>query len=209
MLTYRQSGDEAEKLVREVRDLGRECMAIRCDVRSPESVREAVAEAVGFDGQLDVLINNAGAYHTREFHEISLEDWNEVFETNARAPFLFSQHCAPALRLTRGRIINIGSLGGIRPWATHAHYCASKAALHMFTEASAKALAPEIAVNCVAPGMIYFGTPDEKHGEQLAAKTPMRRNGTAQDVVDAVLYLASCTEFITGQVLTVDGGLGL
>ena len=209
VLTFRNSADEAESLVRAIRDLGRESFAIRCDVRHPDAIREAVAEAIGFEGHLDLLINNAGAYNTRNFEEISLDEWDEVMETNARAPFLFSQLCAPALRLTNGRIINIGSLGGIRPWATHAHYCASKAALHMLTQASAKALAPHIAVNAVAPGMIYFGGPEEKHADHFAAKTPMQRNGTAQDVADAVLYLATCTEFITGQILTVDGGLGL
>ena len=86
--------------------------------------------------------------------DITADQWDNVFATNVRGPFLVSQHCLPALKKAKGRIIHLGSLGGIKPWSTHAHYCSSKAALHMLTQAMAKALAPEIAVNCVAPGMI-------------------------------------------------------
>jgi NAD(P)-dependent dehydrogenase (short-subunit alcohol dehydrogenase family) len=104
----------------------------------------------------------------------------------------------------------MGSLGGLRPWATHAHYCSSKAALHMLTKVMAKALAPEIAVNAVAPGMIDLG---EKAAvpfmRRMAKQTPMRRNGHAEEVAAAVLFFATAPQFITGQVLAVDGGLGL
>ena len=139
-----------------------------------------------------------------------MEDWDEVFAVNVRGPFLVTQACAGELRAKRGRVVNIGSLGGIRPWATHAHYCASKAALHMLTQASARALAPEIAVNCVAPGMIGQG--ESEHSNTLsrfAQKTPMQKNGSAFDVAEAVLFFATCPQFITGQILAVDGGLSL
>ena len=115
------------------------------------------------------------------------------------------------MRETSGCIINMGSLGGQKPWSTHAHYCSSKAALHMLTQVMAKALAPEIAVNCVAPGMIDTGHGEKDPGllQRLAAHTPMKRNGSLQDVVSAVMYFATAPHFITGQILTVDGGLGL
>jgi 3-oxoacyl-[acyl-carrier protein] reductase/pteridine reductase len=104
----------------------------------------------------------------------------------------------------------MGSLGGLRPWATHAHYCSSKAALHMLTKVMAKALAPEIAVNAVAPGMIDLG---EKSAaafmKSMANQTPMRRNGRADEIAAAVLFFATAPQFITGQILAVDGGLGL
>jgi 3-oxoacyl-[acyl-carrier protein] reductase/pteridine reductase len=105
----------------------------------------------------------------------------------------------------------MGSLGGEKPWATHAHYCSSKAALHMLTQVMAKALAPKIAVNCVAPGMIDSGAGEKDPAllQRLAAHTPMKENGTPQDVVSAVMYFATAPHFITGQILTVDGGLGL
>jgi 3-oxoacyl-[acyl-carrier protein] reductase/pteridine reductase len=113
------------------------------------------------------------------------------------------------LRSSHGRIINLGSLGGEKPWATHAHYCSSKAALHMLSQVMAKALAPEIAVNCVAPGMIDQGNDDAALLKKFAGSTPMKTNGSPEDVVSAIMYFAAAPHFITGQLLTVDGGLGL
>jgi NAD(P)-dependent dehydrogenase (short-subunit alcohol dehydrogenase family) len=114
------------------------------------------------------------------------------------------------LRAAEGRIVNIGSLGGLHAWADHAHYCASKAALHMLTQAMAKAFAPQVSVNCVAPGWIEMEEPAAAEaGARFAARTPMRRNGTADDVAQAVLFFATGPRFVTGQILMVDGGLGL
>jgi 3-oxoacyl-[acyl-carrier protein] reductase/pteridine reductase len=131
-----------------------------------------------------------------------------MFETNTRAPFLTAQAAYPHLKAAHGRIINIGSLGGLHPWPTHAHYCTSKAALHMLTRTMSKAWAPEISVNCVAPGMIVNGEVDPEY-EHFARRTPMKRNGSPEEVAAAVLFFASGPHFITGQVLSVDGGLGL
>jgi len=104
----------------------------------------------------------------------------------------------------------MGSLGGLKPWPSHAHYCSSKAALHMLTKVMAKALAPEIAVDAVAPGMIDLG---ERAAavfmRRMAKQTPMQRNGRAEEIAKAVLFFATAPQFITGQILTVDGGLGL
>ncbi len=113
-----------------------------------------------------------------------------MFATNTRAPFLIAQAALPHLRAARGRIINIGSLGGMHPWATHGHYCTSKAALHMLSQTMAKAWAPEISVNCVAPGMIVQGEVGAAY-QHFAEKTPMRRNGTAADVAAAVSFFAT------------------
>jgi 3-oxoacyl-[acyl-carrier protein] reductase/pteridine reductase len=144
------------------------------------------------------------------FDRITPEQWDAIFAVNARGPFLVSQAALPHLRRRRGRIINLGSLGARRPWPSHVHYCASKAALDMLTRVMAKTLAPDIAVNCVAPGMIDLG---EKRAaeflKRMAEKTPMRVNGRAEDVGEAVLFFATATRFITGQTLLVDGGLGL
>src|SRR5205807_1275719 len=160
--------------------------------------------------QIDLLINNAGLFETANIEAITAEQWDEVFAVNVRAPFLISQSCIPSLRSSHGRIINMGSLGGEKPWATHAHYCSSKAALHMLTQVMAKALAPEIAVNCVAPGMIDLGEKAaSKFMKRMATKTPMRRNGIADDVAAAVLFFAMAPHFITGQIMVVDGGFGL
>src|ERR1039458_8777189 len=109
------------------------------------------------------------------------------------------------------KVINMGSLGGLRPWTTHAHYCSSKAALHMLTKVMAKALAPEIAVNAVAPGMIDLGEKAAKAAflRRMAKQTPMQRNGGSDEIAAAVLFFATAPQFITGQILAVDGGLGL
>jgi NAD(P)-dependent dehydrogenase (short-subunit alcohol dehydrogenase family) len=207
-ITYRGSKVEAADTVEALQRLGVRGMAVECDVRSPESVGAAVAAVVEQFGRLDVLVNNAGVFETAALQAISLAQWDNMFETNTRGPFLVAQAAFPHLHTNRGRIINIGSLGGMHPWATHGHYCTSKAALHMLTQTMAKAWAPEISVNCVAPGMIVNGEVDPAY-EHFAQKTPMQRNGTAQDVAEAVLFFARGPHFITGQILSVDGGLGL
>lgn len=210
-ITYLNSPQEAIKTAAEIKALGVHGVAVRCDLRDSKAIPGAAKHTTSQLGKLDLLVNNAGAYQTRNFGEISAEDWDEMFAVNIRGAFLITQACEHELRRRSGRVINIGSLGGIRPWATHVHYCASKAALHMLTQASARALAPEIKVNCVAPGMIDQGE-SEKGSETLkhfAAKTPIERNGSAWDVAQGVLFFATCPDFITGQILAIDGGLGL
>jgi len=207
-ITFRGSDAEAQQTVHALQAAGARAFAVNCDVRSEASVNEAVLAAVEQLGGLDLLVNNAGAFETAVLEEITVAQWDSMFETNTRGPFLVAKAAYPHLKAAQGRIVNIGSLGGIHPWATHAHYCTSKAALHMLSQTMAKAWAPEIAVNCVAPGMIVMGEVDPAY-EHLARKTPMQTNGTAQDVAAAVLFFAAGPRFITGQLLAVDGGLGL
>jgi 3-oxoacyl-[acyl-carrier protein] reductase/pteridine reductase len=212
-ITYRTSGSEAEQTVQAIEDLGCRALAIECDVRSEASVGKVIAAAIAGFGHLDVVVNNAAVFASAPLERITLDEWDAVFETNARGSFLVAREAVPHLRTVHGRIVNIGSLGGIHAWADHGHYCASKAALHMLTQAMAKAFAPEVSVNCVAPGWIDIkneldeGSPDA--AACFAAKTPMRRNGTADDIAQAVLFFATGPAFVTGQILAVDGGLGL
>lgn len=209
-VTYRTSRHEAEETIKLIKDLGRLAIAVECDVRVEDSVRDAVVAAANFHGHLDVLVNNAGVFQSSPLDQLTLEQWDTMFATNARGPFLLARQAISHLRKTQGRIVNIGSLGGIHPWASHVHYCSSKAALHMLTQAMAKAFAPDVAVNCVAPGWIELGEEEaQDEAEHFAAKTPMKRNGTARDVAEAVVFFATSSNFITGQVLAVDGGLGL
>ncbi len=207
-ITYRNSDAAAQATLRELTASGQRSLALRCDVRDPESVRTSVAAVLEEFGRLDVLINNAGIFATAPLESITVEDWDAMYETNTRGAFLMAKAAFPHLKASHGRIINIGSLGGSHPWATHAHYCTSKAALHMLTQTMSKAFAPEISVNCVAPGMIVNGEghPDYAH---FAAKTPMLRNGKPEEVAAAALFFATGPHFITGQILGVDGGLGL
>jgi len=208
-LTYLKSKAEAAQTVQDIEALGRRAQAIECDVRSEGSVRKAVAAAATFHGRIDLLVNNAGVFESVPLDQITLDQWNTVFETNARGPFLMTREAIAHLRQARGRVINIGSLGGIHAWTGHAHYCASKAALHMLTQAMAKAFAPDVSVNCVAPGWIDLGESSLEGAARFAARTPMKRNGTAADVAEAVLFFATNTGYVTGQIVAVDGGLGL
>jgi NAD(P)-dependent dehydrogenase (short-subunit alcohol dehydrogenase family) len=210
-ITYLSSEEEALQTVEQLEGFPQRSLAVRCDLREEKEIQQAVWQVLQRFGQIDLLINNAGVFETANIENITAEQWDEVFAVNVRAPFLISQSCIPSLRSSHGRIIHMGSLGGEKPWATHAHYCSSKAALHMLTQVMAKALAPEIAVNCVAPGMIDtgLGEKDPAFLQRLATHTPMKMNGALKDVVSAVMYFATAPHFITGQILTVDGGLGL
>ena len=209
-ITYRNSAREARAVIEELALHGVEAVAVRCDVTDERSVREMVKEVARELGGIDVLVNNAANYETAEFDKITVAQWDAIFASNTRGPFLVSREALPYLNKRRGRIVNMGSLGGLRPWATHAHYCSSKAALHMLTRVMAKALAPQIAVNAVAPGMIDLGEKSAAAFMRKTAKqTPMLRSGTAADIAAAVLFFATAPQFITGQVLAVDGGLGL
>jgi NAD(P)-dependent dehydrogenase (short-subunit alcohol dehydrogenase family) len=208
VITYLGSQSESEDTVRALAAFDVDAMAVRCDLRDPLSIKQTVAAAAEEFGRIDLLVNNAGTFESVALENISVEQWDVMFTTNTRAPFLVAKAAYTHLRAAKGRIINIGSLGGLHPWATHAHYCTSKAALHMLSQTMAKAWAPEISVNCIAPGMIVQGEVDEAY-EQFARKTPMQRNGTAEDVAAAAIFFATAPHFITGQLLAVDGGLGL
>ncbi|HZR56449.1 MAG TPA: SDR family oxidoreductase [Terriglobales bacterium] len=209
-ITFLRSSTEAQHTVVDLNSLGVRAIALRCDVTDQKSVTNVVKETARELGGIDILVNNAANYETVEFEKLTVEQWDAIFASNTRGPFVVSQAALKLLRKRHGKIINMGSLGGLRPWATHAHYCSSKAAVHMLTKVMAKALAPDIAVNCVAPGMIDLG---EKSAaafmKRTAAQTPMKRSGSADDIAAAVLFFATAPHFITGQVLAVDGGLGL
>lgn len=158
-------------------------------------------------GLLDCLVNNAARFTRFDPLEITEADWDFIHSVNLKGTFFCCQEGAKQmLERGAGRIVNISSLGGIRPWADHVHYCASKAGLIMLTKALAKALAPKISVNSVAPGVISFGEDDERAQSMIKA-TPMQRPGKPEEVADAVRYFLTAPQFITGQILAVDGGL--
>jgi NAD(P)-dependent dehydrogenase (short-subunit alcohol dehydrogenase family) len=219
-ITFRNSGREAQQTVVDLSSRGVRAFALHCDVADERSVRSMMKEVGRELGRIDVLVNNAANYATAEFERLTVRQWDDMFASNTRGPFLVSREALKLLRRNRpgtnrsqqieARIIHMGSLGGLRPWPSHAHYCSSKAALHMLTKVMAKALAPDIAVNAVAPGMIDLG---EKSAasfmNRMAKQTPMQRNGRADEIAAAVLFFATAPQFITGQILVVDGGLGL
>ena len=216
-ITHRNSEREARKAVVDLSAHGVRAFALRCDITDEASVQAMMKEAGRELGRIDILVNNAANYETAKFEDLTVKQWDAIFASNTRGPFLVSREALKWMRRKRrkgekieAKIINMGSLGGLRPWPTHAHYCSSKAALHMLTKVMAKALAPEIAVNAVAPGMIDLG---EKAAaafmRRMAKQTPMRRNGRGEEIAKAVLFFATAPQFITGQILAVDGGIGL
>jgi len=209
-ITYRSSAREAGHTVVDAASFGVRAYAFECDVTDETSIRAMMKATIAEFGRLDVLVNNAANYETVRFDKITTRQWDAIFASNSRGPFLVSQAALPHLRKTRGRIINMGSLGGVQAWATYAHYCSSKAAVHMLTKAMAKALAPEISVNAIAPGMIDLGEKAAKpFMRRMAKQTPMKRNGTGEEIAAAAMFFATAPHFITGQILVVDGGLSL
>jgi NAD(P)-dependent dehydrogenase (short-subunit alcohol dehydrogenase family) len=179
----------------------------QANLESVDEIRRMFAEMGERLGGLYGLVNNAARFRRRDPLEITETDWDFIHNVNLKATFFCCQQGALLMKKSgEGRIVNISSLGGVRPWEMYAHYCASKAGVIMLTRALAKAFAPEITVNSVAPGVI-LSSGQEPRVEEMIAATPARRSGTVEEVADAVLYFLNATNFVTGQVLAVDGGL--
>jgi NAD(P)-dependent dehydrogenase (short-subunit alcohol dehydrogenase family) len=199
---------------REAEEVSRECGGapiFQADLAAVEEIRRLFAEVHDRFGLLDCLVNNAARFARIDPLEITEADWNFIQDVNLKATFFCCQEGARQMEEEgEGRIVNISSLGGIRPWADHVHYCASKAGVIMMTKALAKALAPMITVNSVAPGVIAFDHGDQHVDTSTQAMinaTPMRRAGRAEEVAEAVHFFLTAPDFITGQILAVDGGL--
>jgi 3-oxoacyl-[acyl-carrier protein] reductase/pteridine reductase len=198
-------GSEAE-----ARQTAAECGGapmLQANLESVAEIDHLFAEAVRQCGRIDGLVNNAARFTRFDPLEITEADWDFIHSVNLKAVFFCCQAAARRMMETGGgRIVNVSSLGAIRPWAEHAHYCASKAGVVMLTRALAKAWAPRIAVNTVAPGVIPFDDIDDR-GRRMIAATPAGRGGTPDEVAAAVAYFLKSSKFVTGQMLAVDGGL--
>lgn len=207
VVNYLSSRAEAESLVREIESLGRKAIAVQGDVALRADVQrlfEAVEERFG---RLDILVNNAAIFFSAKFQELTEAQWDRIMNANLKSQFLCCQAAAPIMkRQGKGRIINLSSLGGILAWPAFTHYCVSKAGSIMLTRCLARALAPEILVNSIAPGTIQF--PGEPPDADYIQRVPLHRTGTGDDIAGAVAYLATA-EFVTGQVIVIDGGRAL
>jgi 3-oxoacyl-[acyl-carrier protein] reductase/pteridine reductase len=193
----------------EARRTAEECRAelFHANLESVDEIGRMFASLEQRMGRLDCLVNNAARFTRFDPLDITERDWDFIHSVNLKATFFCCQNGARLMKKAGGgRIVNISSLGGIRPWAEHAHYCASKAGVIHMTRALAKAWAPEITVNSVAPGVIPFDDIDDR-GKRMIENTPAKRGGTPAEIADAVVYFLRAGNFVTGQILAIDGGL--
>jgi len=213
-IIYEKNHDAARRTLEEIKAGGASGMALCCDIRSWESVSNAVAKIKGQLGEIEILINCAGFVRDSLFASMPVEDWRAVVDTNLTGAFYCMRAVAEGMVLRRmGRIINISSISGNRGGRGQANYAASKAGLNALTRAAALELAPKnITVNAVAPGMVITemsSTVRGLAGDEIKKSIPMRRFATPEDIVGIVLFLASpAAAYITAQVIDVDGGLG-
>jgi pteridine reductase len=207
---YRRSAAEARAAVRDLEARGVRAAALRADVARPREARALVAAAVRRLGRLDILVNNAALFFRTPVLTTTIVQFDQLLAVNLRAPFFLSQAAARAMGRRGGRIINIADVGAVRAWAGYVPYGISKAGVLMLTRGLAAALAPRIQVNAVAPGVVLLpeGFP-RVSGRRLTARIPMGRHGRPADVAQAVRFFATCSDYITGQVLFVDGGMSV
>jgi 3-oxoacyl-[acyl-carrier protein] reductase/pteridine reductase len=185
----------------------------QANLESVAEIRAMFAAIEAQVGRLDGLVNNAARFTRIHPLEVTEADWDFIHSVNLKSVFFCAQQAALLMRRTHpggeGRIVNISSMGAFLAWPEHVHYCASKAGVVHMTRALAKALAPAITVNSVAPGVIPFDEAADERIVRMAQATPAGRPGTGDEVASAVVYFLSCTNFVTGQTLQVDGGMGL
>jgi 3-oxoacyl-[acyl-carrier protein] reductase/pteridine reductase len=195
---------------REARDTAEKCGSaplFQADLEKVDDIKRMFREVEQQLGSLYGLVNNAARFQRRDPLQLTEADWDFIHNVNLKATFFCCQQAALLMQKSgSGRIVNLSSLGGIRPWDMYAHYCASKAGVIMLTRALAKAFAPEITVNSVAPGVILASDEDPR-AQDLIAATPAKRSGTPEEIANAVLYFLNASNFVTGQVLAIDGGL--
>jgi 3-oxoacyl-[acyl-carrier protein] reductase/pteridine reductase len=207
IVNYNQSKAGALGTAREIEQMGAQGVALRADISRPAQVQAMFRAIRKRFSRLDVLVNNAAVFFEGTLEKLTEKDWDRILGINLKGTFFCAQAAARIMqRQRRGRIINISSLGGLQAWPGHMHYCASKAAVIMLTRCLAKALAPYIQVNSVAPGTILFPGDRPERIEKERRSTLLQRPGRPEDIAETVLFLATQGEFITGQVFVVDGG---
>lgn len=200
----------SEAAAREVSALCGGAPLYQANLESVGEIRAMFARIGGEHGPLFGLVNNAARFTRVPALEITEEQWDFIHSVNLKAAFFCAQEAARLMeRGGEGRIVNISSMGAFLAWPEHVHYCASKAGVAALTRGLAKALAPRISVNSVAPGVIPFEEREDPAIQKMARSTPAGRPGTGQEIADAVVFFLKASPFVTGQILQVDGGLGL
>ncbi len=208
---YHTSFREAEATVKEIQTFGVKAISLKVDIRKTSEAENFIESAARGLGAIDFLVNNAGFFQSADIDKTDRKMWFDALATNLTGPFFCSQAAARHMKAQGGgKIVNIASLGGMRPWPRSVAYCSSKAGLIMLTRCLAVALAPEIQVNAIAPGMITL--PDNYSDdirERIVKRIPLKKTGKFEDIAKAVSYLFTASDFITGEVIAVDGGQNL
>lgn len=205
-LTWHTSGNEARSVARDVEELGRRVLVMQGDVSQPDAVEE-VASAVRKEfGRLDLLVNNASIFANTPLLEIEPGEWDRVMEVNLKGPFLMVKATADLLTAAGGRIVNLVDLSAFQPWVEYPHHAVSKAGLLQLTRVMARALAPRVRVNAIAPGAVLLpeSYTEDQH-RRSRESSALGRLGSPEDVVRTILFLER-SDFITGEVIVVDGG---
>ena len=206
---YRHSADAAQTLADELDQQRPEStLLLQADLGDLSALPTMIEQVLARYGRLDALVNNASAFYPTPLGTATQAQWNELFASNAQAPFFLSQAAIPALRKARGGIVNLVDIYAERPLADHPLYCMAKASLLAMTRSMALDLGPDIRVNGVAPGAVMWPSEGKSDGEQneMIERTPLRRSGSPEDVASAVLWLLRDAPYVTGQIIRVDGG---
>ncbi len=210
-LHYNASEEDAVQLCQEFNQKrDNSAIAIRADLQAAESEKALVQEAAETWGRLDVLVNNASRFYRTDIGEVTAYAWDDLMNSNLKAPFFLSQAAAHFLTATRGCIVNITDIHAERPLRDYSVYCISKSGLMMMTKVFAKEFAPSIRVNAVAPGAILWpegkNSLSEDEKSKIIEDTALQRAGRPEDIAKAVLFFVRDAEYVTGQILDVDGG---
>ena len=209
IIHYRASKDAALALADELNQARPDsAQVIAADLAVDADVERLAQQACNAFGELHILVNNASSFFPTRFGDIDQHNWNDLVTSNYKAPLFLAQGCYPALKRSRGCIINMVDIYALRPLAEHSVYCSAKAANQMLVKSLALELAPEVRVNGIAPGAILWPQPGEPSDAQLQAlreNVPLQRLGGAQVIADTALFLAS-NDYITGEIIRVDGG---
>ncbi len=205
VIHHNSSRAEAQSAVAEIEQLGRRAVAIAADLGNVSEIKRLFEEAAKQFGRLDILVNNAANFLQTDFGSTSEETWDASLDTNLKASFFCAQAAAPLLKQSQGVIINFADVGGLLAWTGYIPYCISKAGVIMLTRCLAKALAPGVRVNAIAPGVIAMpGDPPGLEADFIE-RVALHRSGSPSDITGAVSFLIG-SKFMTGQILIVDGG---
>ena len=209
VIHYRKSARHAEALAAELAATRPNSVTtIQADLLDIAKLPLLVEAATGTFGGLDVLVNNASTFYPTKIGEITPQTFDDLLGTNLKVPMFLAQAAVPALRRSRGLILNIVDIHSLRPLRNYSVYCTAKAGLHMLTRSLAKELGPEIRVNGISPGPVLWpeGQGDTKQRDKIIERTILKRMGEPADIARTALFFAAHAPFITGQVLAVDGG---